>query len=110
MPACALKDKTPSPPEADWEFFLVWFGQPYVLLAKFHNVSSPRSLFARSDLELNSLPFRKGLEALTNDRGMMHENVGPVLLLDEPIPLLIVEPLHLTLRHTNNTAFLEQTN
>src|ERR1051325_9433745 len=56
------------------------------------------------DFELNFLPFLQRLEALSLDHRIVDEHVGATFLLDESIPLLVVEPLHGTLCHCAITS------
>src|SRR3990170_6698570 len=46
------------------------------------------------DLELDRLALVQGLEALALDRGEVDEHVLPGLARDEPVALLVAEPLH----------------
>ena len=50
-------------------------------------------------LELDLLSFGQGLVAFTRDRGMVDEDVPPVLRLDESVTLGVIEPLHGTSSH-----------
>jgi hypothetical protein len=52
-----------------------------------------------NDVEFNPFPFRKGLEALTLDGGVMDKDIAAIILRDEPEALRIVEPLYRSLRH-----------
>jgi len=49
------------------------------------------------DFEADSLAFGQGLEAVTLDRSVMDEKILPILLLDEAVALLFVEPTSLAL-------------
>src|SRR3989338_4682520 len=59
-------------------------------------------LGAGGDVELHRLTFAKGLEAIPLDRGIMDEHVLPVLRRDEPVTLLVTEPLDSTFSHECN--------
>src|SRR5207248_5831319 len=52
------------------------------------------ALGALHDLELNTLTFGQRLVTLLGDRREVHEDVFATLTLDEPIALLVREPLH----------------
>ncbi len=51
------------------------------------------SLRARLDLELDLLTLGERLEPIHRDRGEVHEHVLAPLLLDEAVPLRVIEPL-----------------
>ena len=53
-----------------------------------------RPLRSVGDLELDPIILGEALEAVTLDGREVNENVGAVLLLDEPETLGVVEPLH----------------
>src|SRR5438552_12580198 len=52
-------------------------------------------------LELHLVPLRQAPEAARLDGGEVDEDVFATFLSDEPVPLRVVEPLHLTLRHVS---------
>src|SRR5665647_687951 len=59
-----------------------------------------RTLGALSDLELDPLGLLECLVASRLDRRVVHKDVGAAVVLgNEPVALLSVEPLHRTLRH-----------
>src|SRR5262245_24642991 len=51
------------------------------------------------DLEFDRLALFQGLVSVTLNRGEMDENIRPILLLDESVPLAVIEPLYLSLGH-----------
>src|SRR5262245_25938889 len=51
------------------------------------------------DLELHTLAFGEGLEAVHRDRGEVDEDVVPTLALDEAVALLVRKPLDGALLH-----------
>jgi len=57
------------------------------------------ALRATSHIELDLFPLGEGLEALALDSGMMNEYVRAAVLLNETKALLVIEPLHFSLRH-----------
>ena len=57
------------------------------------NVRGLSALRALHDLELNTLTLGQRLVTLLGDRGEVDEDVLPTLTLDEPIALLVREPL-----------------
>src|SRR3989338_1869526 len=70
---------------------------------QFRDVGRLGTLRTLADLELHRLPIAERLETLALDGGVVHEEVlRPVLRGDKPIPLLVVEPLHGTLRHADS--------
>src|SRR5450759_4378307 len=58
-------------------------------------------LVALGDLELHPLPLDERLVAVHGDLGVVHEQVVTVLPFDEAVPLLVAEPLHGPLRHSD---------
>ena len=60
----------------------------------FHDIVSPRTLCVIKQLELNRLPLRKSLEALSLNGAMMDEHVVAVLNGDKAVALLIAEPFN----------------
>src|SRR5215831_17032843 len=69
------------------------------------DVRSLQPLGALAHLELDLVPLDQALEALGLDSAEVDEHVLAILLGDEAIPLRIVEPLHMTLRHLSTTSF-----
>jgi hypothetical protein len=63
------------------------------------HVGGVKSLGARLDLELHLLTLGERLEALHADRGEVDEHVLAPLLLDEAVPLGVIEPLHFPSGH-----------
>src|SRR5450759_951029 len=58
-------------------------------------------LVALGDLELHPLPLGQRLVAVHGDLGVVHEQVVTVFPFDEAVPLLVAEPLHGPLRHSD---------
>src|SRR5580704_8095003 len=58
------------------------------------HVDRLEALRALLDLELDELVLEQATAAFACDLRVVHEDVGPFILLDEAPPLLIVEPLH----------------
>src|SRR5579859_2661857 len=58
------------------------------------DVGRLQALVALDDLELDLLTLGQGLIAVHVDRGEVHEHVVTLLALDEPVALLVREPLH----------------
>src|SRR5262245_42869009 len=63
------------------------------------DVAGLQALRTLHDLELDSLSLGERLEALSLNRGEVHEHVLAAFLRDEAEALRIVEPLHGTRRH-----------
>src|SRR4051794_18456267 len=63
------------------------------------HVGGVKSLRTRLDLELDLLPLGERLEAIHRDRGEVHEDILAPFLLDEAIPLGIIEPLYFPSGH-----------
>src|SRR5438034_10259635 len=59
-----------------------------------------KTLGAAGHLELDPVTFGQGLEALSLDRAVVHEDVLAALRRDEPVTLCIVQPLALSLCHS----------
>src|SRR5262245_55362220 len=72
------------------------------------NVLCLQALVALLDVELDALAFSEGAVAVHLDRAVMHENVVSPLALDEPVPLLVREPLDGAL--SQRTFLLHTTN
>ena len=53
-------------------------------------------------LELYAISFGKRAEAISNDGGVVDENILATILSDEAEPLCIIEPLNRALRHCYN--------
>src|SRR5882724_9767949 len=68
------------------------------------DVGCLKTLRTASDFELDPVTFRKALETLSLDGAVVDEHVLAALLRYEPVPLRIVEPLHLSLSHTSNLS------
>src|SRR5690349_7411271 len=58
------------------------------------NVRGLSALGALHDLELNTLTFGQRLVTLLGNRREVNEDIFAALTLDEPIALLVREPLH----------------
>src|SRR4029079_3551520 len=72
------------------------------------NARRLRALVALADLELDALPLFEVAEARTADLGVVDEDVSlPVVLSDEAVPLLAVEPLDGSLCHVAATSLGE---
>jgi len=54
---------------------------------------------AFDNFKVNDFPFVQGFEALTLNRGVMHENILAGILGDEAKPFFIIEPLDFTTGH-----------
>src|SRR5205809_5114449 len=65
------------------------------------DVRSLEAFRALHDVELDPLAFSQGLVTLTGDRGEVDEHVVLTLTLDEPVALLVREPLHGALSQQN---------
>src|SRR4051794_4168824 len=63
------------------------------------HVGGVESLCARLDLELDLLTLGERLEPIHRDRGEVHEDIFAPLLLDEAIPLGVIEPLYFPSGH-----------
>src|SRR3989338_2390879 len=71
------------------------------------DVRGLRTLRPTSHLELHLLAFPERLKALAQDCRVVDKHVLRAILGgNEPIPLLVAEPLHGTLRHKQLTPFL----
>jgi len=57
------------------------------------------------DLKADSLAFSQGFEAFCLNGSVMDEKILPILLLDEAIALLLVEPLHRSFAHCDIPPF-----
>src|SRR5947209_16082309 len=74
-------------------------------LADGDNVASLGALLALGRLELDARTLGEGLEALGVDRAEMDENILAALVRgDEAVPLRVVEPLHGSCCHMENTS------
>lgn len=72
-------------------------------------ILSLRSSVGFLHLENHPVPFCQGLKARHVDGGKMDEQIPAILLLDEAIPLLLVEPFNRTLcQSTNLLLFLDR--
>src|SRR5688500_17756860 len=63
------------------------------------DVGCVQTLFSSPNLELNFLPFRERLESVHGDCRKVHEHVFAAFLLNEAVPLGIIEPLRLPSGH-----------
>src|SRR5215212_3577516 len=63
------------------------------------DVCGVQSFRAALDLEFHHLTFRKAFETVHLDRGKMHEDVLAAFLLNEAVPLGVIEPLNLPSGH-----------
>src|SRR5712691_280442 len=68
------------------------------------DVGCLKTLRAAGDFELDLVTFGEALEALRLDGAVVDEDVLTALLRDEPVTLCVVEPLHLSCRHTSNLS------
>src|SRR5262249_48819568 len=64
-----------------------------------HDVGGVEPLVALLHFELHHLTLGQGLEAVHLNRREMHEHVFAAFLLNEAVPLCVIEPLHLSLDH-----------
>src|SRR6185295_14627114 len=69
---------------------------PWSGLRRFADVRRLQPLRSLRDVELHGLSLTQRAESFALDRGVMHENIRTVLASDEPVPLRVVEPLHLS--------------
>src|SRR5881275_792277 len=67
--------------------------------ARCHDVRGLGTLGPLDDLELHTLAFGEGLEAVHRDRGEVDEDVVPSFALDEAVALLVRKPLDGALLH-----------
>ncbi len=58
------------------------------------NVRGARPTIALLELELDLLAFREGAESVHLQCAVMHEDVLPVILLEESKTLFVTEPLY----------------
>jgi hypothetical protein len=70
-----------------------------ISIARLHNVRCLIPLRALHDLEGHFLSRRQGLEPVALDGREVHEHILSALLLDEPVTLSGIEPLHSTRWH-----------
>ena len=61
-----------------------------------YDVSGLESLGPFRDIEFDRIAFRKGLETLSLDRGVVDEDVVATIMLDKPVALVVVKPLYFT--------------
>lgn len=75
--------------------------------ARADDVNGLEALFVLFDLKLHGLAGGQGPEAFHLDRRVMDEDVlRHPFLLDEPVPLLVVKPLHRSRRHPSNLPYV----
>src|SRR5688572_12260136 len=72
----------------------------FELLADRTDVGCLLALGAIYDVEFEFLALVEGLVAVSGDRGEVYEHILPVGTGDEPVPLLVAEPLHRSLGQT----------
>src|ERR1700722_8833221 len=70
-----------------------------LVLLDLGDVGGLKTLGSLHHLEVDLLALGERLESVALDGGEVNENVLATLLLDEPEPLRIVEPLHASLCH-----------
>jgi hypothetical protein len=67
----------------------------YVQLAlDFLNIGTLRPLRSLHNLEFDHVSFLQSAIAFTNNRGIVNENVRPIVAPDEAIPFRVIEPHH----------------
>src|SRR5206468_2085425 len=71
--------------------------------ARCHDVRGLGTLWPLDDLELHTLAFGEGLEAVHRDRGEVDEDVVPSFALDEAVALLVRKPLDGALLHVRSS-------
>src|SRR5262249_49087691 len=64
------------------------------------HICSVEALLAGADLELHFLSLGERLEPFHTDGGEVDEDVLTAVLLNEAVPLGVIEPLHLTSGHS----------
>jgi hypothetical protein len=79
----------------------------YPLGSKLDDILGLESFSSLDHLKLNLLVLLERLETFSLDGGMMHEDIGAVLLGNEAITLSIVEPFHLTLHFHAESILLK---
>jgi hypothetical protein len=57
------------------------------------------AVLSRRDIELDARVLIKGLETLDLYLGIVNEQIVPILARDEPVSLVLIEPLHFTFSH-----------
>jgi hypothetical protein len=67
---------------------------------------SLRALRALGDFKLDFFALRQGLEAFALNAGVVDKDVRPVVLFNEPVTLLIIEPLHFSTSHWYHSLVL----
>src|SRR5215210_443130 len=72
------------------------------------DVRRVKPLVAALDLELDELSLGEGLETLHGDGGEMHEHILPTLLLNEAVPLGVIEPLDLPPGHQSVSCYVKR--
>src|SRR5437773_10925792 len=67
-----------------------------------NDVRGVQPLLSGLHFQLHRLPFAERLEPVHLDRREMHEDVLATFLLNEAVPLRIIEPLHLSPGHSKS--------
>jgi hypothetical protein len=65
-----------------------------LLVSRFLYISSLRTLGSLHDLKLNHLSFLQGAITVSNNRGIMNEDVGTILAPNESVAFRVIEPFH----------------
>ena len=91
MSWCKAHTGTPESPKL--------FKDQLLLLGLSVDVCGVQSLVPGLDLEFHLLTFSKRLESIHRDGREVNEDVFSAFLLDEAIPLGVIEPLHFSLGH-----------
>jgi hypothetical protein len=67
---------------------------PMLFATRFSYVSSLRTLRSLHDLKLNHISFLQGAITVTNNRGIMNEDVGTIIAPYESVTFCVIEPFH----------------
>jgi hypothetical protein len=65
-----------------------------LLATRFLYVSSLRTLRPLHDLKLNHISFLQGAITVTNNRGIMNEDIGTIIAPNESVTFSVIEPFH----------------
>src|SRR5262245_39291562 len=68
-----------------------------------------QTLIALFDVEFDALAFCQGAVAVHLDRAVVDEHVATLRSFDEPVPLLVREPLHCALSQRTFPSFYTRT-
>lgn len=70
----------------------------------FADVFSLQTLLTLGDVKLNPITLIQGFETIDLNRGIVHKNILAAVLGDEAETLLVLKPLHGTLRHSTTST------